>query len=178
MSVLHIIAEQGLGPEELAARPHLRAALERMDAAARRPVPSPDEKARISSIVELCFAFSRERDPEERANLLRTLEEISAAEPLVLPTTTVEQWERGLEAGDVAFAQAKREAARRRRDFARKYFSLRAKAGLATQAAVARQAGLRRSYVAVIEAGDPLPQQKTLQKLAKAFGVDVSELLV
>jgi len=35
---------------------------------------------------------------------------------------------------------------------------------------------LRRSYVAVIEAGEHF-RAKTLQKLAKAFGVDVTELL-
>jgi transcriptional regulator with XRE-family HTH domain len=42
---------------------------------------------------------------------------------------------------------------------------------------VARKSGLARSYVAVIESGEHVPQQKTLQKLAKAFGVDVAELL-
>jgi transcriptional regulator with XRE-family HTH domain len=61
--------------------------------------------------------------------------------------------------------------------FLRKYFSLRAKANLATQQDVAKKSGLRRSYVSTIESGEHLPQQKTLQKLAKAFGVDVSELL-
>jgi len=55
--------------------------------------------------------------------------------------------------------------------------SLRAKSGFKTQQSVAKKSGLRRSYVAVIEAGEHFPQQKTLQKLAKAFGVDVSELL-
>ena len=46
-----------------------------------------------------------------------------------------------------------------------------------TQEDVAKRAGLRRSYVAVIESGAHLPQQKTLQKLAKAFDVDLAELL-
>ena len=46
---------------------------------------------------------------------------------------------------------------------------MRAKAGLATQADVASKSGLSRSYVAVIESGEHIPQQKTLQKLARAF---------
>jgi len=60
--------------------------------------------------------------------------------------------------------------------FLKKYFSLRARAGLETQAALAKASGLKRSYVATIETGEHFPQQKTLQKLAKAFGVDVTEL--
>lgn len=178
MGVLEIIAEQQLGTKELAAHPHLRAALERIDKVARRPISSADEKARITSLVELCFAYDRETDAEEKANILRTLEEISRNEPLQLPTATVEQWEKQLASSDGEFSKASRKIERRRQKFEKKYFSLRAKAGLATQAAVAKKAGLRRSYVAVIESGNHFPQQKTLQKLAKAFGVDVTELLV
>ena len=127
--------------------------------------------------MELCFAYERETDREEKANILRTLEEISANEPLELATATVEEWEQELNSQDAAFAKAKRDADRRREEFQRKYFSLRAKAGLQTQEAVAKKTGLRRSYIAVIETGSHFPQQKTLQKLAKAFGVDVTELL-
>ena len=76
-----------------------------------------------------------------------------------------------------ASAKAARAADYRVRAFLKKYFSLRARAGLKTQQSVAKKSGLRRSYVAVVEAGDHFPQQKTLQRLAKAFGVDVSELL-
>ena len=42
---------------------------------------------------------------------------------------------------------------------------------------VADITGLSRSYVAVIESGEHMPQQKTRQKLAVAFGVDVADLL-
>jgi len=178
MGVLGIIAEQQLGTKELASHPQLRAALERIEQSIRRSTPRADEKARISSLVELCFAYERETDAEEKANILRTLEEISANESLELPTATVEEWEEQLETSDSGFAKAKQELERRRQEFQKRYFSLRAKAGLPTQEAVAKKAGLRRSYVAVIEAGDHFPQQKTLQKLAKAFGVDVAELLV
>lgn len=177
MGVLEIIAEQQLGTKELESHPQLRAALERIEQAARRLNLHEDEKARIASLVELCFAYERESNAEEKANILRTLEEISENEPLELPTASVEEWEKKLESSDDVFAKAKRKLERRRHEFQKKYFSLRAKAGLQTQEAVAKKAGLRRSYVAVIEAGEHFPQQKTLQKLAKAFGVDVTELL-
>lgn len=177
MGVLGIIAEQKLGTKEWRSHPELRAALERIDQSVRRPNLHEDEKARIASLVELCFAYERESDPEEKANILRTLEEISANEPLELPTECVEKWEGKLEAGSADFRKAKRKLDSRRKAFQRTYFSLRAKAGLQTQEAVAKKAGLRRSYVAVIESGDHYPQQKTMQKLAKAFGVDVTELL-
>lgn len=177
MGVLGIIAEQRLGTKAWLSHPQLRAALERIDQSVRRPNLHEDEKARIASLVELCFAYERESDPEEKANILRTLEEISANEPLELPTETVEKWEGKLEASSADFRKAKRKLDGRREAFQKIYFSLRAKAGLQTQEAVAKKAGLRRSYVAVIESGDHYPQQKTMQKLAKAFGVDVTELL-
>lgn len=177
MTVLEIIAEQRLGIKNLAGRPRLRAALRRIDDSARRKASSEDEKARIASIVELCFAYEREADSEEKENILRTLEEISGNEPLELPTGTIEEWEDTMNSKDSAFAKAKEELDRRRQEFHRKYFSFRARAGLQTQADVAKRAGLRRSYVAVIESGAHFPQQKTLQKLAKAFDVDVAELL-
>lgn len=178
MGVLEIIAEQQLGAKQWASHPQLRAALERAEKSVQRPDLSLDEKARITSLVELCFAYERETDSDEKANILRTLDEISANEPLELPTVSVEQWEAKLNSGDPAFAKAKRKTDRHRQEFQKRYFSLRAKAGLQTQEAVAKKSGLRRSYIAVIEAGDHFPQQKTLQKLAKAFGVDIAELLV
>ena len=138
---------------------------------------SDDERKRIESIVELCFEYDRETDPDEKANLLRTLEEITANTPLELPTATVEEWDEQLVAETPAYAKTAAADAQRLQAFRKKYFSLRAKAGFETQTAVARHSGLRRSYIAVIETGDHFPQQKTLQKLAAAFGVDVGELL-
>lgn len=177
MTVLEIIAEQRLGVKNLAGHPRLRAALRRIDDFARGKDSGEDEKARIASIVELCFAYERETDSDEKANILRALEEISGNEPLELPDETIEEWETKLSSKDAAFAKAQKTLDRRRKAFQKKYFSFRARAGMQTQAEVARRAGLRRSYVAVIEAGVHFPQQKTLQKLAKAFNVDVTELL-
>ena len=177
MGVLNIIAERRLGTKKLEAYPALRTALEQADKAARRPQLSEDEKARINSLVELCFEYERETNPDEKANILRTLEEISANEPLKSPTQTLEEWDQELKAADPAYAKVSLAADQYTAAFLKKYFSLRAKAGLKTQEAVAKRSGLRRSYIAVIETGGHFPQQKTLQKLAKAFAVDVAELL-
>ena len=177
MTVLEIIAERSLGTQTLADHPQLREALRRIDNLARAGNPSEDEKARVASLFELCSAYDSEIDGDEKANILRTLEEVSANQRLELPTETVEQWEERLVSKDQAFAKEKDTLDRRRREFQKRYFSFRARAGLQTQEAVAKRSGLRRSYVAVIEAGLHFPQQKTLQKLAKAFKVDVAELL-
>ena len=177
MTVLEIIAERSLGTRTLADHPQLRVALRRIDNLARAGNPSEDEKARVASLVELCSAYDSETDGDEKANILRTLEEVSANQRLELTTETVEQWEERLASENQAFAREKDTLDRRRREFQKRYFSFRARAGLQTQEAVAKRSGLRRSYIAVIEAGLHFPQQKTLQKLAKAFKVDVAELL-
>lgn len=178
MGVLEIIAEQRLGAKALRQHPKLRAAFDLAEKATRQPRVSAEEKARIQAIVELCFEYERETDADERANILRTLEEISANEPLELPAQTAEEWNAEVLAKDAGYAKEVQVAEQRTKAFLKKYFSLRAKAGLATQAAVAKASGLKRGYIAVIETGEHFPQQKTLQKLAKAFGVDVTELLV
>jgi len=177
MGVLEIVAEQRLGSKKLTAHPELRSALQRVDLASRSPQITKAEKLRIASIIELCFEYDREADPEEKANILRTLEEISVNEPIELPVATLGAWDEELRSEQGAHGKAARAASDRIDAFLRKYFSLRARAGLKTQQSVAKKSGLPRSYVAVIEAAEHFPQQKTLQKLAKAFGVDVAELL-
>lgn len=173
MSVLEIVAEKHLGMNTLKKHPQLRAALRRIEGAATQAT----EKERIASIVELCFEYDRETDAEEKANILRLLEEISGNEPIELPKESVEQWEARLKEENPAYARAEAPAKKKTAAFLKKYFALRARAKLATQADVARKSGLARSYVAVIESGEHVPQQKTLQKLSKAFGVDVADLM-
>ncbi len=173
MSVLETVAEKHLGERTLRKHPRLRAALQRVVGSAALEA----ERERIASIIELCFEFDRETDDDEKANILRTLEEISANNPLELPTENIAQWEQNLKTTDRGYAKADAAASKRGGAFLKTYFSLRAKAGLSTQADVARKSGLARSYVAVIESGEHIPQQKTLQKLARAFGVDVSALI-
>jgi DNA-binding XRE family transcriptional regulator len=177
MGILEIIAEERLGKQALKSHPKLRAAFKEFESNARLSSVSADEKRRIADIVELCFEYERESDANEKANILRTLEEIAADEPLELPTETLEEWEEDLKANDPAYANARRVSNHRIKAFLRKYFSLRAKAGFETQQTVADASGLKRSYIATIETGEHLPQQKTLQKLAKAFKVDVTDLL-
>ena len=172
MSLLEIIAEKHLGARALRKHPRLRAALTRIGESSDKGA----EKERIASIIELCFEYDRESDPEERKNILSALEEISSNEPLELPVESVEEWNQRLKASDASYAKADAVAAKKTAAFLKRYFSYRAKAGLATQTEVARKSGLSRSYVAVIESGEHVPQQKTLQKLARAFGVDVTDL--
>ena len=173
MTILEIVAEKHLGLTTLKKRPQLRAAFRRIENLPTREM----ENERIASIVELCFEYERETDLEERKNILRTIEEISANEPMELPKESLEEWHSRLQEAEPAYTRADAIATKKTEAFLKKYFILRARAGLATQAAVSRKSGLARSYVAVIESGEHVPQQKTLQKLAKAFGVDVAELL-
>ena len=168
-----MLAEKHLGVRILQKHPKLRAALKRVVG----PAALEAERQRIASIIELCFEFDRETDAEEQGNILRTLEEISANSPLELPAENIGQWEQKLRATDRAYAKADSAASKKSSAFLKTYFSLRAMAGLATQADVANKSGLSRSYVAVIESGEHIPQQKTLQKLARAFGVDVTALI-
>ena len=179
MGVLQIIAEHHLGVATLRKHADLRRSLTRIDDIffQRNAAAEEAEKERIASIVKLCFEYDRESDLEEKENILRTLEEISSNQPIELPQQSVEDWEKQLVRKDATFAKADRLGREKTEVFLKKYFSLRAKAGLATQADVAKKSGLRRGYVAVIESGEHVPQQKTLHKLAKAFGVDVSDLL-
>jgi DNA-binding XRE family transcriptional regulator len=173
MTTLEAIAERRLGKEVLKGHPKLRAALGR----GRNSSAERDEAERIAAVVELCFEYERETDPEEKENILRTLEEISANEPAELSKETIEEFEGRLMEADGKYRKADAAARRKSDRFLKKYFSFRSKAGLATQADVARKSGLSRGYVAVLESGEHTPQQKTLQKLAKAFGVDVTELM-
>src|ERR1700737_2550433 len=108
MGVLEIIAEQRLGAVVFKKHYKLRAALKRAEEATGRPTISEDEKARIAAIVDLCFEYERESEHDEKANILRTLEEISADAALELPTQTVEDWEAELKADDDAYAKADR----------------------------------------------------------------------
>src|SRR5437867_13071283 len=96
MGILEIVAELRLGARKLAAHPELRSALQRVEEAARSPQITKAEKSRIASIVELCFEYDRESDPEEKENILRTLGEISANEVMELPNSTGAEREKEL----------------------------------------------------------------------------------
>ncbi len=176
MGVLEIIAEKHLGEAVLKRNPAIKRCISRLDDAAKR-ASSQDERERIASIVELCFEYEREADASERENILRTLEEIVADADIKIPTETIEDFETELMRADAGFKNASANEGDKVQRFLKKYSSLKAKAGLATQAEVAKKSGLSRAYVAVVETGQHRPQHKTLQKLAKAFGVDVAELL-
>jgi Predicted transcriptional regulators len=178
MGVLEILAERSLGAKALKRHAKLMPRLSQLDRTGLDKNKEADEfqKERIVSIVRLLTEYGREEDPEEKENILRSLEEIVLNAPLKLASQSIEAWEANLNTTDKEYAAAHARAEKKEKAFLAKYFSFRANAGLATQAAVATKAGLSRSYVAVIETGKHFPQQKTLQKLAKAFEVDVSDL--
>lgn len=178
MEVLELV-ETSLGKKVLARHSKLRSALQQVTkrSMARKTVrTTAEEKQRIAAIVELSFEYKRETDPQERKNILRTLDEIAANKPIELPTQTIEQWDDEL-AGDRDYANLRRRDEARMETFFKKYSSFKHRAGFRTQAEVARAAGIGRTQIAVLESGKHMPQQKTLQKLATAFGVDVAELM-
>ena len=177
MEVLEIVAENSLGKSILAHRSGLKAGLLKIGRKARSSQTSPEEKERIAAIVELCFEYKREKDLEERQNILRTLDEIVRNEPIELPTQSIEEWDDQLAAEDSEYRKLRSRDEKRVDVFLKKYFSLKAKAALKTQIDVAKAAGLERTHVTALESGQHMPQQKTLQKLANAFGVDVTDLM-
>jgi DNA-binding XRE family transcriptional regulator len=180
MEILEIVAETSLGKAVLARHSDLKHGLRKIDKGTGTRAASqtsPEEKRRIAAIIELCFEYRRETDPEERKNILRTLDEIVKNEPIELPTQTVEEWDDKLATEDREYRKLRGRDEKRVQIFLKKYFSLKAKAGLKTQMDVAKATGIDRTHVTVLEAGEHMPQQKTLQKLAKAFGVDVTDLM-
>lgn len=179
MGILEIIAEERLGKSVLAHNSQLKSRLRKIEQATgtQSSPASAEEKQRIAMIVELCFEYDAEKKPDERENILRTLNEVAINEAIGLPTETVEQWRDRLAAGDRGHAKLMRKEKKRTQEFLKRYFLLRAKAGLKTQADVAKRAGLSRTHVTALESAEHTPQQKTLQKLAKAFGVEVTDLM-
>ena len=180
MEILELVAEKALGKSVLARHSELKSGLRKIDKnTGTRPASrtSADEKQRIAGIIELCFEYKRESDPEERKNILRTLDEIVRNEAIKLPTETIEDWDDKLAAEDREYRKLRRRDETRVENFLRKYFSLKHQAGLKTQAEVGKAAGLERTQITVLESGEHMPQQKTLQKLAKAFGVNVTDLM-
>lgn len=177
MEILEIVAENSLGKALLAHRSGLKSGLLKIGQKAKTSEASPKERQRISAIVELCFEYKRERDSDERQNILEALDEIVRNEPIKLPTQSVEQWDKILGAENRQYRKLRSAENDKGQSFLRKYFSLKARAGLKTQIDVAKAAGLGRTHVTILELGEHMPQQKTLQKLAKAFGVDVTDLM-
>src|SRR6266478_6951357 len=105
MEILEIVAENSLGKSVLERRSGLKAGLIKIGRKVKSSESSPEEKERISAIIELCFEYRRENDPEERQNILRTLDEIAANQPIELPSQNIEQWDDELAARDRDYAK-------------------------------------------------------------------------
>jgi DNA-binding XRE family transcriptional regulator len=138
---------------------------------------SADEKQRIRDIIALCFEYDREEDKKEQKNIEETLRELIMNAPIALPTKTLSQWDDEHAQSNPRYAELRDGDQQRRKQFIRKYASLKAKAGFQTQIEIANASGLHRTQISAIESGKHVPQHKTLQKLAKALGVDIAELL-
>ena len=138
---------------------------------------SADQKQRIRDIIALCFEYDREEDKEEQKNIEETLRELIMNAPIALPTKTLSQWDDEHAQSNPRYAELRERDQQRRKQFIRKYASLKAKAGFQTQIEIANASGLHRTQISAIESGKHVPQHKTLQKLAKALGVDIAELL-
>lgn len=178
MGALAIIAERRLGRLILAKHSKLRNRLNEIEHAANQRTNRHREFVdRLAEIDELLFAYSREGDRDEQENIIRTLEEIVENKPLELPTQTLESWDEDLATKDRPYAALQRRDEKKIKTFLAKYFTLRSKARLRTQLEVAKRAGLSRTHVASLERGHHFPQQQTLQKLANAFSVDITDLM-
>ena len=108
--------------------------------------------------------------------------ELSNPYELVLKTTqgaTVEiPWDFARHYCDATYRPAVEAIALRgRRTLGRRIRRLRNSAGL-TQVALAGAAGIGRVTLVRLEKGEHTPRYKTLERIARALGVDVSELLV
>src|SRR5713101_8574860 len=160
MEILEIVAEASLGKSVLAHHTGLKSGLLKIGRKTKTHVSSPEEKERISAIVELCFEYKREKDPEERQNILRTLEEIVLNEPIELPTQSIEEWDDRLASENGEYRKLRKRDEKEVDAFLKKYFSLKAKAGFKRQIDVAKAAGLGRTQVTVLESGEHRPQQK------------------
>lgn len=150
MEILEIVAEASLGKSVLARRTGLKSGLLKIGQKAKTHTSSPEEKKRISAIVELCFEYKRESDPKERENILHTLDEVVRNEEIELPTQNIDQWDDNLAANDREYRKLRTRDEKKVENFLRKYFSFKAKAGLKTQAQVAKATGLARTHVTVL----------------------------
>src|SRR5205809_2874961 len=125
MEILEIVAERALGKAVLARHSDLKSGLRKIDKSTGTRAASQtssEEKQRIAAIIELCFEYRRETDPEERKNILRTLVEIVRNEPIELPNQSREQWDDQLAAEDREYRKLRRRDEKRVEDSVRKYF--------------------------------------------------------
>lgn len=130
----------------------------------------PDRYWKI--ITSLRDAMRSTEDPAARAELrdaiLGTLSILVSGDPI--ETSPIDD---PLPSDD---PEVDRQIEEDRRRFHRRYFELKARAGLSTIHEVARKAGISPTTVQAIESHAVRPQFRTVRKIAEAFGVPVTEL--
>ena len=123
--------------------------------------------------AELAVAIAR-RDPKAIRYCREALDEMMRGEVSDETTDLGEWYEKISKTSKGQAAIEKHES--EKREFLAIYRNLKARAGLSTLRQVARRAGLSLGTVQGIESGRLMPQFRTLEKLAVAFGVSVSVL--
>ena len=86
----------------------------------------------------------------------------------------LEEFERRLIEKDDEYLSIKERLEKENQYAINRYFELKVERGLTSQQDVAQLMGMTQSYVSIIESGERKLQKKTLIRLAKGFGVDVS----
>lgn len=121
-------------------------------------------KADRDDFFELVEALRDETSPEEREQIHRTMLEIVAGRRVkVQPLAPIAEGDRSDELSEwVSFVSGRIKERRK-------------SAGL-TQGQLAEVTGLPQSHISRLEAGKHSPSRQTLEKLAKAFGVPLSDL--
>jgi len=121
-------------------------------------------KADREDMFELLKEFQKNDDVDERRSIQRAMEEILAQTPVFvrsMPLAEEQPMRRGLKKWATYVG--------------RKIRQLREEAGL-SQTQLAEKAGLIQSHICRIERANHSPTNFTLQKIAKALGVDVGAI--
>lgn len=130
---------------------------------------SDEQWAAICKLRDALHSVEGRRNDEFRRMILCTLESMS--DPT--PPEDMASIDDPLPSDD---PEVDRRIEEDRRRFHRRYFELKARAGLSTIQEVARKAGISPTTVQAIESHAVRPQFRTVRKLADAFGVPVTEL--
>ena len=121
-------------------------------------------KADRDDMLELLLEWRKTGDPEERRGVQRAMEEILAQIPVgvkTLPLAEEQSMSRGLKEWSVHVG--------------RKIKELRERTGL-NQTQLAEKAGLTQSHVSRLEHAEHNATNLTLDKIAKALGVEIEEI--
>lgn len=147
-----------------------------LDTLARHVADLSDERWKL---LRSCRSDYRKHmsagDEESAAFVIGTIAELLTP-PEFVQWIPYEQWVAEQRTDPQARARGE-EFLREQADFHRNYMRFKSAAGLDTQRAVAEAAGVSVTTVNMIETGHAKPHFRTIQKIARAFGVATEDLL-